>query len=435
MTLLKKILIALGGLSFVLQLSLPLHAEEITALDNIVAIVNNDVITQLELKEQFRDIVITLKSKNTRLPPADILGKQVLDKMILERIQLDLASRTGIKVDDTTLNRAVTRIAAQNNMSISEFRAALTEQGVEYRKFRDEIKKQIILKRLIQRNVVNKITISEQEIDNFLFNVEKQGGLEQSYNLAHILIETPEDATPEQIKVSKRKAEKLVQEIRAGRDFSAAAVAMSSGQNALEGGDLGWRKSGEIPSLFTETTRTLSIGEISEPIRSPSGFHIIKLLDAKGGEQHIVTQTNARHILIKPDIVSSNEQVTIRLNKIRKRIINGEDFATMAKAYSEDKASAARGGDLGWFKSGTMVPAFEKAADELQPGDLSEIVQTEFGFHIIEVLGRRNHDDSDEMIRAKARELLTQRKIAEETENFYRRIRDEAYVEIRLDNK
>jgi peptidyl-prolyl cis-trans isomerase SurA len=435
MTLLKKLLITLGGLTFALQISLPLHAEEITTLDNIVAIVNNDVVTQLELKDQFREIVITLKSKNTKLPPADILGKQVLDKLILERIQLDLASRTGIKVDDTTLNRAVTRIAAQNNMSISEFRAALAEQDVDYRKFSDEIKKQIILKRLIQRNVVNKITISDQEIDNFLFNVEKQGGLEQSYHLAHILIETPEDATPEQIKVSKIKAEKLVRELRSGRDFAAAALAMSKGQNALEGGDLGWRKSGELPSLFSETTRKLSIGEISEPIRSSSGFHIIKLLDSKGGEQNIITQTQARHILIKPDIVSNDEQVKIRLNQIRSRIINGEDFATMAKAYSEDKTSATRGGNLGWFKPGTMVPAFEKAVDELQPGEISDIVQTEFGYHIIEVLGRRSHDDSDEMIRNKVRELLTQRKIAEDTENFYRRIRDEAYVEIRLDNK
>lgn len=435
MTLLKQISIALGGLTFILQLSLPLQAEEIITLDSVVAIVNNDVVTQLELKEQFRQIVMVLKSKNTQLPPADILGKQVLDKMILERIQLDLASRTGIKVDDTTLNRAVTRIAAQNNMSISEFRAALTEQGVDYRTFRDEIKKQIILKRLLQRNVVNNITISDQEIDNFLFNVEAQGGLEQSYHLAHILIETPVDATPKQIKVSRRKAEELVRELRAGRDFSAAAVAMSSGQNALEGGDLGWRKSGEIPSLFVETTRTLSKGEISEPIRSPSGFHIIQLIDSKGGEKYIVTQTNARHILIKPDIINNDEQVKIRLNRIRQQIINGEDFATMAKAHSEDKTSATRGGDLGWFKPGTMVPAFEKAADELQPGEISEIVQTEFGFHIIEVLGRRSHDDSDEMIRNKARELLTQRKIAEETENFYRRIRDEAYVEIRLDKQ
>lgn len=435
MTLLKQISIALGGLTFILQLSLPLQAEEIITLDSVVAIVNNDVVTQLELKEQFRQIVMVLKSKNTQLPPADILGKQVLDKMILERIQLDLASRTGIKVDDTTLNRAVTRIAAQNNMSISEFRAALTEQGVDYRTFRDEIKKQIILKRLLQRNVVNNITISEQEIDNFLFNVEAQGGLEQSYHLAHILIETPVDATPKQIKVSRRKAEELVRELRAGRDFSAAAVAMSSGQNALEGGDLGWRKSGEIPSLFAQTTRTLSKGEISEPIRSPSGFHIIQLIDSQGGEQYIVTQTNARHILIKPDIINNDEQVKIRLNRIRQQIINGEAFSTMAKAHSEDKASATRGGDLGWFKPGTMVPAFEKAANELQPGEISEIVQTEFGFHIIEVLGRRSHDDSDEMIRNKARELLTQRKIAEETENFYRRIRDEAYVEIRLDNQ
>ncbi len=435
MTLIKNIPRTISGLIFVLQLTMPAYAEEITTLDSIVAIVNNDVITQLELKQQFREIVKTLKAKNTQLPPADVLGKQILDKMILERIQLDLASRTGIKIDDTTLNLAITRIAAQNNMSISEFRNALSEQGVDYRRFRDEIKKQIILKRLLQRNVVNTITVTEQEIDNFLFNVEKQGGLEQSYHLEHILIDTPEDASPEQIKVSKRQAEQLVRELRNGRDFKGAAIALSAGQNALNGGDLGWLKSGEIPSLFAETTAKLAIGEVSNPIRSPSGFHIIKLVDAKGGQQYMVTQTNARHILLKPSIVNNDEQVKIRLNKIRNQIINGEDFATMAKAHSEDKGSATRGGDLGWFKPGTMVPAFEKAADELQPGEISAIVQTEFGYHIIEVLGRRSHDDSDDMIREKARELITQRKIAEETENFYRRLRDEAYVDIRLNNQ
>ena len=422
-------------ITFMLMIGgLTAQAEEVVSLDSIVAVVNEDVITQLELKEEFRAVVKNLKKKQAKLPPANVLGKQVLERMVLERIQMDLANRTGIKVDDTTLSRAITRIAAQNNMSLSEFRESLSSQGVDFRRFRDEVKKQIILKRLIQRSVINKIQISDKEIENFLFNVDKQGGLEQAYHLQHILIATPEAAAPEIIKKAENKAARLVKDLRAGKDFTATALAESDGQNALEGGDLGWRKAGEIPSLFSETVKTMNAGDISDPIRSPSGFHIIKVVEEKGAKSHLITQTNARHILIKTTIIHDNERVIERLNQIRQRIINGEDFATMAKAYSEDTSSASRGGDLGWFKPGTMVPEFEQAVEQLQPGDISEVVQTSFGYHIIEVLGRRTHDDADEILKEKAREALRARKISEEQQAFYRRIRDEAYVEIRLDN-
>ncbi|MCN4144299.1 MAG: peptidylprolyl isomerase [Thiohalomonas sp.] len=410
------------------------HAEEIITLDSIVAIVNEDVITQLELKTEFRAVIKNLKKKQARLPPANALGKQVLDRMILERIQLDLAKRTGIKVDDTTLSRAINGIAAQNGFSLSQFREGLASQGVDFRQFRDEIKKQIILKRLIQRNVVNKITISDQEIENFLFNVNKQGGMNQSYHLKHILIATPEAASPAIIKKAQAKATEIVKELKTGKDFSSVALAVSDGQNALEGGDLGWRKTGEIPTLFADSVRTMDVSGISDPIRSPSGFHIITVVEIKGAQSHIITQTHARHILIKPSIINDNEQVIERLKEIRKRIINGEDFATMAKAHSEDTSSATRGGDLGWFKPGTMVPQFEKAMAQLQTGDISEVIQTNFGYHIIEVLGRRAHDDADELIKEKARKVLTNRKVTEQTDAFYRKIRDEAFIEIRLDN-
>lgn len=410
------------------------QAEEIVSLDSIVAIVNEDVITQLELKEEFREVVKNLKKKQAKLPPANVLGKQVLNRMILERIQMDLANKTGIKVDDTTLSRAINRIAAKNNMSLSEFRENLARQGVDFRRFRDQVKTQIVLKRLIQRSVINKVTVSDQEIENFLFNVDKQGGLEQAYRLRHILIATPEAASPDVIKKAAQKAQNIVKELRAGKDFSATALAVSNGQNALEGGDLGWRKTGEIPSLFADLVGTMTIGEISDPIRSPSGFHIITIADKKGGKSHLVTQTHARHILLKPSIIENNERIIQRLNQIRNRIINGEDFATMAKAYSEDTASASQGGDLGWFKPGTMVPEFDQALEQLQAGDISAVIQTSFGYHIIEVLGRRSHDDTDEMLKEKARNVLRNRKASEQLEAFYRRIRDEAYVEIRLDN-
>ncbi|MCK5647367.1 MAG: peptidylprolyl isomerase [Gammaproteobacteria bacterium] len=410
------------------------QAEDIIPLDSIVAIVNNDVITQLELRDEFREVVQKLKQKKAKLPPANVLGKQVLDRMILERIQLDLASRTGIKVDDTTLSRAINGIAAQNGLSMSEFRENLAQQGINFRRFRDEVKSQIILKRLLQRNVVNKVTISDQEIENFLFNINKQGGLEQAYHIKHILVAIPEGASPATIKKASAKADGLVKKLRSGSDFSATALAASDGQNALEGGDLGWRKAGEIPTLFSEIIAKMKVGDISQPIRSPSGYHIITLIEEKGGKTHLITQTHARHILIKTTIINDNERVILRLNQIRKRIINGEDFATMAKAHSEDTSSATRGGDLGWFKPGTMVPEFEQAMDKLQAGDISEVVQTNFGYHIIEVLGRRTHDDADELIQERARQVLKSRKVAEQTEAFYRRIRDEAFIEIRLDN-
>ena len=413
---------------------LTIQAEDIINLDSIVAVVNEDVITQLELEAEFHDVIKNLKKKQAKLPPANVLGKQVLDRMILQRVQLDLADRTGIKVDDTTLSRAINSIAAQNGLSINQFRESLASQGVDFRRFRDEVKTQIILKRLIQRNVVNKINITDQEIENFLFNVNKQGGMEKSYHLKHILINTPEGASPAVIKKAKEKAANIVKELKAGKDFSSVALAVSDGQNALEGGDLGWRKAGEIPSLFTDSVRVLGIGSISDPIRSPSGFHIITVVEEKGAQTHIITQTHARHILIKPSIIDDNEQVMRKLTQIRKRIINGEDFGTMAKAHSEDTSSATRGGDLGWFKPGTMVPQFEKAMEQLQMGEISPVIQTSFGYHIIEVLGRRSHDDADELIKEKARNVLKNRKITEQTDAFYRKLRDEAYIDIRLDN-
>ena len=414
--------------------SLNVMAESIVPLDNIVAVVNEDVITQLELRAEFNEVVNILRKQQAKLPSAAILSKQVLDRMILERIQIDMANRTGIKVDDTTLNLAINSIAAKNNLSISEFRAKLAQDGINFQTFRDEIKKQILLQRLIQRNVVNKINITAQEVDNFLFNINKQGGIDQDFHIKHILIAVPEASSPKVIKKAQKKASDMVLKLREGQNFSQMALSMSDGQKALEGGDLGWLKGGEIPSIFTDAVSTMKKGEISEPIRSASGFHIITIIDKKGGRTHIVTQTNARHILLKPTIIEDQSRVKRRLNNIRTRIINGEDFATMAKAYSEDTSSATKGGDLGWFKPGTMVPEFDEAVNNLQIGDISELVRSSFGYHIIEVLGRRTHDDADELIREKARAALKKRKVAEEKELFYHRIRDEAFVEIRLNN-
>jgi len=409
----------------------PVKAE-ITELDSIVAVVNNDVITKLELKNSFSAVVQNLRRSGTQLPSANVLTKQVLDKLIMEKVQLDLAERSGIRSDETTLNRAIVRIAGQNGLSLREFIHTLTEQGVDFNQFRKDIRKQILLQRLQQRFVDSKVLITNQEVDNFLFNLKKQGGLENAYHIAIILTSIPEGSTPDEIHQAQQKSQNIYQELQEGANFTDLAIAKSDASNALEGGDMGWRKAGELPSLLADVVPNLKEGEISQPIQGPIGFIITKLLDIRGSEIHQVTETQARHILIKPDVTTNATQAKIKLDQLRQRILSGADFSQLARSHSDDKGSALKGGDLGWFKPGVMVPEFDKAVSELQPGDLSDIVETAFGFHIIEVLGRRQKDDSKEFIRNKARKELRQRKITENKAVWLRRIRDEAHIDIRI---
>ncbi len=403
-------------------------------LDRIVAVVNDDVILQSELDDRVREIRQRLEQRKTRLPPLPQLRRQVLDRLVLERLQLQLADHNHIDVSDETLNATLRNLAAQNGMTLEQFRDALERQGQSYPAFRREIRREIRLRRLHQQMVGNRIDVTDQEIDQFLASHDSDFD-RREYHLAHILIPVPEAASPEQIEAAKKKATRILSQLRKGADFAHTAVAESAGRKALEGGDLGWLKGRRLPSLFAQAVRTMKPGDISDLIRSPSGFHIIQLLGVRGGERHLVTQTHVRHILLKPDALQDSQRVRLRLQQLRQRILAGDDFATLAKAHSEDKVSAAKGGDLGWVGPGDLVPAFEQAMARLKPGEISPPVHTRFGWHIIQVLARRQHDSTRDFKRSQAREILRKRKFENELELWLRRLRDEAYVEYRLEDK
>lgn len=403
-------------------------------LDRIVAVVNDEVITQSELEQRLRIVKQQLAQNRTQMPPDEILRKQVLDRMVAARIQLQLAARNGIRVDDDTLNRAISRMAADNQLSVAEFRSLLEQDGYDFTQFREDMRDEIIIARLTQRQVTDRINVSQQEIDNYLTSRQALGDPDAEYHLAHILIATPSAATPEDIQAAKAKAEKVLTDLRAGADFHQTAVAVSDGQQALQGGDLEWRKVGELPSFFVEAVPRMEIGQTSNLIRSTSGFHILKLLDKRSSTaRHIVTQTHARHILIKPDDLTSEQEAQRMLVTLRERALNGEDFATLAKGSSQDKTTAPNGGDLGWVSPGELVPQFELAMDALEPQQISDPFETGFGWHIVQVLERRAHDETQQVQQAQAREAIRQRKIDEEQQAWLQRLRDEAYVEYRLE--
>ena len=407
---------------------------EIIELDHIVAVVNKDVITAEELKHKQKSVVSRLRAKQTRLPPESILRKQILDQMIVTRIQLQLAYDRGIRISDEQLNRIIEQIAADNKMDSSSFREELVSQGYNFATFREEIRNDVIIKQLRKRQISNKIFVTEQEVNAELANLESKQGRDQEYHLGHILIAVPESSRPEEVAAARQKAEEVIGQLKLGRDFSEMAIRVSAGQTALQGGDLGWMKQGQIPTIATSTVMALEIGAISDPIRNASGFHIIKLIDKRSAQsKHIVEQSLARHILIKPNQVVSNKEAEKKLIQIRQRILSGDDFATLAKATSDDPGSARLGGDLGWINPGQMVTEFEEVLKRLKPGEISQPFRSRFGWHIIELLSRRKHDDTDAYFKAQARSQIHKRKSSEQTGIWLRRIRDEAYVEYRLD--
>ncbi len=403
-------------------------------LNRIVAVVNDDVILESELIQRTRLVTENLSEQQTRLPPAQQLERQVLERIIVERLQLQLADQNNIQVDDETLNASLRQVAQQNGMTLTEFREVLEAENGGYAAFRDDFRNQIRINRLRQQMVGNRINITEQEVDNLLASQTAFGDQGLTYRLGHILVATPEAASPEEIQAASRKVQTLLERLQQGADFAQTAVAESDGQNALQGGDLGWRSAAQLPSLFAEPIRNMKAGEVSEPIRSPSGFHIIKLFEIKGDERRIVKQTHARHILITPDQLISNAGALERLLQLKNRIEGGEDFATLARSHSHDKVSASKGGDLGWVNPGDLVPPFEEAMDKLSVNQLSEPVRSQFGWHLIQVLERRSHDSTADFQRAQARDLIRKRKTDEELELWLRRLRDEAYVEYRIDS-
>ena len=428
---LYQLMLGLGLALSLLSYSQAATRPEDVELDRIVAIVNNDVITADELADRISQIKQQLTQKHTQLPPDDVLRKQILDRMILDEIQLQMAKTSGIRVDDEQLNRVISNIAKQNSMTLEQFRQTLESQGYPFAKFREEIRKEVIIGQLRKIKVDNQVYVSEQEVDNQLGKLGDQQQLDTEYHLAHILISLPETAKPEEIEAAQRKAEDVYTQLNLGADFAKMAVSVSSDQRALQGGDLGWIKQGQLPTIFADIVPKMKPGEITKPVRSASGFHIIKLIETRKQDQkHIVEQTLARHILIKTSEIMSSDEAKQKLQRIRNEIVSGRDFGMVAKASSDDTGSAADGGNLGWVSPGAMVPEFEEEMNKLKPGEISQPFQTRFGWHIVQVLSRRQHDDTESYLRMQARNQIQQRKSEEETENWLRRIRDEAYVQI-----
>ncbi|MEJ2141093.1 MAG: peptidylprolyl isomerase [Gammaproteobacteria bacterium] len=408
-------------------------AEKIAELDYAVVVVNDDVLTRTELEDRLRMVVKQLNERNTKLPPQDVLQRQILESMIMEKIQLHRAKQVGIRVSDEDLNKVLANIARGNGLTLENFRKILAKDGFEYEDFRENIRNELIIKQLRQRRVESRVEVSPQEVDNYLSTQKNRKGSNIEYNLGHILITVPEAATPEQIAKAKQTAEQTLQKLQQGADFAQMAVAVSGGQQALKGGQLGWMKQAEMPTLFADVVPELAVGNYSKIIRSSSGFHIIRLQDKRSDtKRHIVQQTLARHILIRPNEILSNDEARQRLNLLRERIINGEDFSLLARTHSDDKGSAAEGGSLGWVNPGTMVPQFEDTMNQLKPGEISKPFTTRYGWHIVQVMSRRKHDDTTSYERIQASNNIRKRKTDEAIENWLRQLRSEAYVEYRF---
>jgi peptidyl-prolyl cis-trans isomerase SurA len=403
-------------------------------LDRIVAIVNDDVVMMSELQNKIRTIQAQMQQANRQPPPPSALEKQVLDRIILNKLQLQTAERAGIQVSEDVLNRAISNIAAENQVTLEEFRNILESDGYSFEQFREDIRNQIAITQLRQRQIDNRVTVTEREIDNFLATQEHQGETETQYHIAHILITSPEDASDEDREATRLIAAKVLEDLKSGHDFADMAATVSDGQQASDGGSLGWRKKNQIPTLFADYVNDMQPGDISEIIESPSGFHIIKLQEVRSTEQSIVTQTRARHILIRTDELTSDDDAREKLEQLLFRIDQGENFDQLAKAYSEDTLSALEGGDLGWNNPGALVPEFEEVTNALEINQISEPFKTPFGWHIVEVTGRREHDNTENARRTQARDIIKKRKSEEAHENWLRTMRQEAYVQYRLDD-
>lgn len=414
---------------FIALLSLTAHAQTQT-LDRIVAIVDDDIIMESELLERAATIRIRMREQNTPLPPQDALVQQVLERMIVESIELQMAERAGIRVDDNRVNETLENIARQNNMTTEQFRRTVVDEGISWRNLRDQIRRELVVGQLRQRRVGARIQITEQDVENFLNSEVAKTNLAPDYRLGHILIGVNPGSD---LNAAEEKALAIYQDLQDGADFARLAAQHSAGEQALSGGDLGWRKAAQLPTLFADTVLDMKAGEVSRPIRSPSGFHIIKVLDLRGGTEQFVQQTKVRHILIKPNEIRSETEARHLIEDIHARILSGkETFATLAKTYSDDPGSALQGGGLDWVNPGTMVPEFEQQMAATQPGKLSEPFRSQFGWHVLEVEERRNQDMSEEFRRGRARQMLQRRKFDEELETWLQEIRQEAYVEIKI---
>ena len=402
-------------------------------LEKIVAVVEDDVILEHELNHEIASITAKLKANKVMMPPDYVLRKQVIERLVIDKLQQQLAARSGIQVSDEMLRNSVADIASRNGLSLEAFHSELEKQGIEYKSFEDNLRNEIIINQLRAREIGSRVKVTDAEVEHYMETQSKAGLNNSQYHLGHILIAVSEASAASAIQKAKEKADQVVSDLRGGKDFKQMAVSVSNDDNALKGGDLGWRTISQIPTLFTETVSGMKLGDVSDPIRSPSGFHIIKILEVEGVGQHVVTKTKVRHILIKTNDLIDDTEAHKRLLALKERIKDGDDFSALARSHSDDKGSAINGGSLDWVVPGALVPPFEEAMNKLAINEISNPVQTQFGWHIIQVLARETQDDSEQFKKEKVRDEIRKRKIEEETELWLRRLRDEAYVEIELD--
>jgi peptidyl-prolyl cis-trans isomerase SurA len=422
------------GLLAMAVLMVPAWSQaKVQMLDRIVAVVNDGAIMASELDERINTIALQFQEKGQQLPPPAVMREQVLDRMVLERLQLQLAERGGIKVDDASLNQALAGIARQNGMSLEDFAAALRQDGYDWPQFREQIREDMVISRLQQRSVASRIQVTDREVDRFLSSELGKQMFQEDFHLGHILVRVPAEASPEDVTQARSKAESIVKKLNDGGDFQQLAVAESDGPKALEGGDLGSRQAAQWPTLFAENAINLQKGEISEPLRSGAGFHILKMIDRKGGSEKVVTQYQVRHVLIKTDALTSAEQAHKQAIRLHDEIAAGErQFNDTAAEFSDDPGSARSGGELGWVNKGEMVPEFEDMMLNTPVGELSPVFESQFGWHFLRVDDVRDADMSAEFRRMQATQALQKRRFEEELETWVQEKRSESYVDIRL---
>jgi peptidyl-prolyl cis-trans isomerase SurA len=402
-------------------------------IDHIVAVVNGECITRQELNEVLKLSIKQLQKQGIEPPSKEILEGQVLEREILTRVQLQLANEIGMTVGDTELEKSLNRIANANKMTKEEFYVLLGQEGISYDKFREEIRNEMLLVRLKDREVIKRIKISEGEVDNFLYSQEHSSGNTDEYQLSHIMIRVPDQASPEKIDNRRQRAEEALAKLKNGDDFAQVAAEFSDAADALEGGKLGWRQATQLPTKFSEILKPMPQNELTPIIQSSNGFHILKLHDRRGGESKesiVIDQTHVRHILIRVNELTSDNDARNRIVRLKERLDNGANFEELAKLHSED-ASASTGGDLDWVSPGDTVPEFEQSMDRLQPGGISDPVQSTFGWHVIQVLERRTKDVSNERQRQEATKTIRARKSDEAYQEWLQQLRDRAYVEYR----
>lgn len=404
-----------------------------TTLDSVAAIVNDDVILKSELDARVADTEREIQARHTPLPAADVLQKQVLDEMVTTRVELQQAKGRGVSVSDDDVNQALTRIAQHNKVTLDQLPDFLKSQGYDYERFRADLRDQIVIQNLEQQVLADDLHITQQELDDQLRSDQGSGDNETQYHVAQILVAAPINPTPDDVAAARKKVDIIEQKLKSGTDFSAAAVAYSEGQNALQGGDIGWRKASELPTLFAPVVTQMKAGDYSDPIQSANGFHIVKLMEVKRSEQKVmVTQTHTRHILVRTSAILNEEQAKAKIGNLYDQIKAGADFAKLATTNSDDPSSAKAGGDLGWVDPGTMVTEFQTVMDKTKAGEVSEPFQSQFGWHILQVLGRREADQTDEDRRNRAYQAIFARKSEEVIQHWLSEIKDSAFIEYHI---